>query len=296
MEERKASSSGTAEMRVGVEAEVVMLNRWQCQEIWREAGIYGKKKVGAAVSKAYTVRKIPPRVRTPLLSLIFADSCAGHSSALSGSRGPKTPTSTSLFGEGAVIPYRCQYFPAILIQARQAREVYFVAKKSITRARLLHTTYVSSLPLLRCRANRHLMARLWQCDLVQHRLRAEEIAQELGCGSTRTLTHHPRSISLCLPTVCRSMTARSPLSPMHGHDFAILQQSSTQYKVGGLNLKLDNPPRRDVALLPMNGFLVIAFKADNPGSWLMHCHIVWHASGGAGAADFGKSVEDQAQS
>ena len=27
MEERKASSSGTAEMRVGVEAEVVMLNR-----------------------------------------------------------------------------------------------------------------------------------------------------------------------------------------------------------------------------------------------------------------------------
>ena len=53
---------------------------------------------------------------------------------------------------------------------------------------------------------------------------------------------------------------------LHGHDFAILQQSSTQYKVGGLNLKLDNPPRRDVALLPKDGFLVIAFKADNPGS------------------------------
>jgi len=44
--------------------------------------------------------------------------------------------------------------------------------------------------------------------------------------------------------------------------------------------KFDNPPRRDVALLPNGGFLIIAFKADNPGSWLMHCHIAWHASSG----------------
>jgi hypothetical protein len=41
-----------------------------------------------------------------------------------------------------------------------------------------------------------------------------------------------------------------------------------------------NPPRRDVVLLPANGFVIIAFKADNPGSWLMHCHIAKHASGG----------------
>ena len=47
-----------------------------------------------------------------------------------------------------------------------------------------------------------------------------------------------------------------------------------------LKLKLDNPPRRDVVLLPVNGFVVIAFKADNPGTWLMHCHIARHASEG----------------
>lgn len=28
------------------------------------------------------------------------------------------------------------------------------------------------------------------------------------------------------------------------------------------------------------GFVVIAFKADNPGNWLMHCHIATHASFG----------------
>lgn len=32
--------------------------------------------------------------------------------------------------------------------------------------------------------------------------------------------------------------------------------------------------RRDVASLPGGGYLVLAFKTDNPGSWLMHCHIV----------------------
>jgi len=68
---------------------------------------------------------------------------------------------------------------------------------------------------------------------------------------------------------------------LHGHDFAILQQvENTEYSPDLLNLTLINPPRRDVVLLPRNGFVVIAFKTDNPGSWLMHCHIAYHASGG----------------
>jgi hypothetical protein len=45
-------------------------------------------------------------------------------------------------------------------------------------------------------------------------------------------------------------------------------------------MNLINPPRRDVASLPGNGHLAIAFPLDNPGSWLMHCHIAWHASEG----------------
>lgn len=60
---------------------------------------------------------------------------------------------------------------------------------------------------------------------------------------------------------------------LHGHDFVILQQSTQKYSPDSLNLTLSNPPRRDVVLLPVNGFVVIAFKSDNPGTWLMHCHI-----------------------
>ncbi|KAL8747014.1 MAG: hypothetical protein Q9190_001054 [Brigantiaea leucoxantha] len=42
----------------------------------------------------------------------------------------------------------------------------------------------------------------------------------------------------------------------------------------------NNPPRRDVALLPANGYVALAFKTDNPGVWLLHCHIAWHVSSG----------------
>lgn len=71
---------------------------------------------------------------------------------------------------------------------------------------------------------------------------------------------------------------------LHGHDFALLAQGTDFNDLSDpknkVKLKFDNPPRRDVVLLPTGGYVVIAFKADNPGSWLFHCHIPWHASSG----------------
>ncbi|KAI5923151.1 laccase [Camillea tinctor] len=78
---------------------------------------------------------------------------------------------------------------------------------------------------------------------------------------------------------------------LHGHDFLVLGTSDTTTAssgdlvvfnattdVGSLNF--DNPTRRDVAMLPSNGWLVLAWVTDNPGAWLMHCHIAWHVSQG----------------
>ncbi|KAH7631021.1 multicopper oxidase-domain-containing protein [Sordaria sp. MPI-SDFR-AT-0083] len=88
---------------------------------------------------------------------------------------------------------------------------------------------------------------------------------------------------------------------LHGHDFAVLRQSSKNWyddpdighigegkrwftpdKLNCENEMLDceNPTRRDVVLLPASGYVVIAFKADNPGAWILHCHIAFHASSG----------------
>ena len=33
-------------------------------------------------------------------------------------------------------------------------------------------------------------------------------------------------------------------------------------------------------MLPASGWLVIGFLTDNPGAWLMHCHIAWHVGEG----------------
>jgi hypothetical protein len=32
----------------------------------------------------------------------------------------------------------------------------------------------------------------------------------------------------------------------------------------------------------VRGYLVLAFELDNPGVWLMHCHIPFHISAGLG--------------
>jgi FtsP/CotA-like multicopper oxidase with cupredoxin domain len=71
----------------------------------------------------------------------------------------------------------------------------------------------------------------------------------------------------------------TPKIHLHGHDFAILAQG-TNYSAlvaNNITMNFQNPPRRDVALLPaapgLGGYLIIAFKADNPGVWLVHCHI-----------------------
>ncbi|KAK7911901.1 hypothetical protein PG985_014382 [Apiospora marii] len=67
---------------------------------------------------------------------------------------------------------------------------------------------------------------------------------------------------------------------LHGHDFRVISQADGQYEPGVTALNLDNPVRRDTAMLPPAGHLVLAFQTDNPGAWLMHCHIGWHTSEG----------------
>lgn len=76
---------------------------------------------------------------------------------------------------------------------------------------------------------------------------------------------------------------------LHGHDFWVLAQATGVWSGDTSNFVLTNPPRRDTASLPGNGYIAIAFELDNPGAWIVHCHIAWHASQGL-ALEF---VEDR---
>ncbi|XP_061185783.1 uncharacterized protein LOC133193882 [Saccostrea echinata] len=51
---------------------------------------------------------------------------------------------------------------------------------------------------------------------------------------------------------------------------------SWHYGVPGLNLK--NPPLKDTVNIPWGGYVVVRITADNPGYWLLHCHLAHHQS------------------
>lgn len=48
--------------------------------------------------------------------------------------------------------------------------------------------------------------------------------------------------------------------------------------VPGMNLI--DPVFKDTVTVPTGGYVVLRFKADNPGWWVMHCHIMVHHMGG----------------
>lgn len=72
---------------------------------------------------------------------------------------------------------------------------------------------------------------------------------------------------------------------LHGHTFQVIQKSfDIDSEDPAINPPLvdqqDNPARRDTITIPPQGFVVLRFRADNPGAWFFHCHIDWHLSSG----------------
>ncbi|XP_011682196.2 laccase-4-like [Strongylocentrotus purpuratus] len=51
---------------------------------------------------------------------------------------------------------------------------------------------------------------------------------------------------------------------------------------GKIKRNLKNPPRKDSFMVPGAGYLIARFRANNPGWWLMHCHINSHLKLGMG--------------
>ncbi|KAJ1540473.1 hypothetical protein HK405_011310 [Cladochytrium tenue] len=67
---------------------------------------------------------------------------------------------------------------------------------------------------------------------------------------------------------------------IHGHDFWVLARGTGTFSGSLSTYAGTNTPRRDVVMLPASGYLVVAFPIDNPGAWLIHCHIAFHVSEG----------------
>ena len=61
---------------------------------------------------------------------------------------------------------------------------------------------------------------------------------------------------------------------LHGHSFRLLSRNGNP---------VPHQPWLDTVLMHLDEFVEIAFVADNPGSWLFHCHVLEHHEAGMGA-------------
>jgi FtsP/CotA-like multicopper oxidase with cupredoxin domain len=57
---------------------------------------------------------------------------------------------------------------------------------------------------------------------------------------------------------------------LHGHSFQVIE----------INGKPQNGALRDTILVPPKMSVTVAFDANNPGTWYLHCHILWHLAAG----------------
>jgi FtsP/CotA-like multicopper oxidase with cupredoxin domain len=57
---------------------------------------------------------------------------------------------------------------------------------------------------------------------------------------------------------------------LHGHSFQVID-------INGMPLQ---GAVRDTVLVPPNSSVSVAFDANNPGTWYLHCHILWHLAAG----------------
>ncbi|KAJ9360906.1 CAZyme family AA1 [Paecilomyces variotii] len=72
---------------------------------------------------------------------------------------------------------------------------------------------------------------------------------------------------------------------LHGHHFQAVFQSKRGdglFKDKGLteNDLPQAPIRRDTLVVNPGGSIVVRFRANNPGVWIFHCHMEWHAHAG----------------
>ncbi|KAH8699074.1 multicopper oxidase-domain-containing protein [Talaromyces proteolyticus] len=99
---------------------------------------------------------------------------------------------------------------------------------------------------------------------------------------------------------------------LHGHNFYVIAVHESTHGWGSYNpwdeksriaagyistadsdsYDLNQAVLRDTVQIPRRGYAVLRFRADNPGVWLFHCHVMWHLAGGMAMVVDAMSVDD----
>ncbi|XP_076303578.1 uncharacterized protein LOC143221863 [Lasioglossum baleicum] len=76
------------------------------------------------------------------------------------------------------------------------------------------------------------------------------------------------------------VTMDQPLGPFRGSNAMTVDYVKQLDKNNQIKRNYDSPPGKDTISIPNNGFVLIRFRASNPGFWLFHCHIIYHQLNG----------------
>lgn len=81
---------------------------------------------------------------------------------------------------------------------------------------------------------------------------------------------------------------------MHGHVMQLIARDGGVYVPGPKHMRPTPhnkykgpkstfpaiPMKRDTMMVAPGGYTVMRFRADNPGVWILHCHMEWHVVAG----------------
>ncbi|XP_046546794.1 laccase-2-like [Haliotis rubra] len=129
-----------------------------------------------------------------------------------------------------------------------------------------------------------------------------DIPKDMFCGphNTRNCSHEycecihlikvdlDDTVEMLLIDEGVTFNANHPIH-LHGHHFRVVamdrvNESTSLEEIkqmdadGLIERNLDTPIAKDTVTVPDGGYTVIRFQADNPGFWLLHCHIDFHVA------------------
>lgn len=152
-------------------------------------------------------------------------------------------------------------------------------------------------PLLRDAAGQQQLFASGACD--EHRIPSH--CASLPAGYPCTCTHLLRvplnaSVELRLIDDTHDASMSHPFH-LHGNHFYVMAIGSSATSIEETLARIATPQRpsaRDTVTVPRDGFVVVRFRATNPGYWLLHCHFEWHLSiGMAVLLQVGEPARDQ---
>ncbi|MQL80694.1 hypothetical protein Taro_013140 [Colocasia esculenta] len=94
------------------------------------------------------------------------------------------------------------------------------------------------------------------------------------------------------------VTAENHPIHIHGYDFYVVAEGFGNFDAAAdaARFNLVDPPKRNTVAVPVNGWAMIRFVADNPGVWLVHCHLDVHITWGLAMAFLVEDGQGELQS